>query len=76
MNSYNLVLKLKVESVDKLSEADIEDIKDAVNEDFPTVLILNEEDWNEKEISIDTIEVESIEIISEVEEKWEFEDVD
>jgi len=74
MNSYNLVLKVKIDSVDTLSKEDIEDLQDVINEDFPTVLLLNEDDWNEKQIDIDTIEIQSLDVLQEA--PWEFNDVD
>lgn len=58
MNSYTVTLKVKVETEEEIN---VKDLEESINEDFPSRVLLNEEDWNETEIIFDSFEVTNIE---------------
>ena len=58
MNSYTVTLKVKVETEEEIN---VKDLEESINEDFPSRVLLNEEDWNETVIIFDSFEVTNIE---------------
>lgn len=70
MNKYVLTLNVRIESDSKLEEDDLEQLIETINEDFPTQILLNEDDWNEKQIDVENFE------IVKLQDTWKFEDVD